>query len=101
MTITKDFKEHADKKVIEEMLVNIDNIVGAEHVDNEANLVDDNFDFLTTLELEGYWLLPDGSFDFGDTNSYGTPLEDVSPLDTNEGFKTSLTKALSNILGEL
>lgn len=101
MAITKDFKEHADKKVIEEMLVNIDNIVGAEHVDNEANLVDDNFDFLTTLELEGYWLLPDGSFDFGDTNSHGTPLEDVSPLDTNEGFKMSLTNALSNVLGEL
>lgn len=101
MDIRNDFKEHADKKVIEELLADIDNIVETRHVDNEDDLVDNDFDFLTTLELEGYWLLPDGTFDFGNTNSYGTPLYDVSPLDTKQGFKTSLTKALNNILKEL
>lgn len=101
MEITKEFKEHTSKKVIEELLKNIDMVVETNHVDNEAELIDDDFDFLTTLELEGYWLLPDGSFDFGNTNSYGTPLEDVSPIDTKDGFKTTLTKALNNILKEL
>ena len=101
MEVTKEFKEHASKKVIEELLADIDTIVENEHIANEDDLVDDTFDFLTTLELEGYWLLPDGSFDFGNTNSYGTPLEDVSPIDTKQGFKTNLTKALNNILKEL
>lgn len=99
--ITNEFKQHASKGMIEGLLENIDTVVEMEHVDTEEGLVDGDFDFLTTLELEGYWLLPDGDFDFGNTNSYGTPLDGVSPLDTKEGFKASLIKALNDILEEL
>ena len=101
MFITDEFKKNTSKNVIKDMLANIDDIAAKEVVSDEDELVSDDFDFLTTLELEGYYLLPDGEFDFGDTGSNGIKLVDVSPLDTKEGFKRSLTKSLNDILAEL
>ena len=101
MIITDEFKKNTSKKVIKDMLANIDDIVTKEIVSDEDELVSDDFDFLATLELEGYYLLPDGEFDFGDTGSNGIKLVDVSPLDTKEGFKRSLIKSLNEILAEL
>ena len=101
MIITDEFKKNTSKKVIKDMIANIDDIVTKKIVSDEDELVSDDFDFLTTLELEGYYLLPDGEFDFGDTGSNGIKLADVSPLDTKEGFKRSLIKSLNEILSEL
>lgn len=99
--MTPEFKQNVDIKTIKDMIENIDKIVDENHVDNETKLVDSNFNFARTLELEGYWLLPDGQFDFGDTSSDGTPLNDVSPLMPKPEFKKNLLTALQVILVEL
>lgn len=99
--MTPEFKKNVKTQTIISMIQNIDTIVEKEHVENESELIDDNFNFATTLELEGYWLLPDGQFDFGDTSSNGTPLDNVSPLMDKTTFKTNLLKNLNEILSEL
>ena len=99
--MTPEFKQNVKIQTIISMIQNIDKIVEKEHVKNESELIDDGFNFATTLELEGYWLLPDGQFDFGDTSSNGTPLDNVSPLMDKTTFETNLLKNLNEILSEL
>lgn len=99
--ITTEFLQNTNIKTIKDIIKNIDSIVTKEHVNNESDLIDDNFNFAITLELEGYWLLPDGQFDFGDTQSNGIQLNNVSPLMEIETFKTNLLNNLNQIVLEL
>ena len=99
--ITPEFKKQTNISTIKNMIKNIDSIIAKEHVNNESDLIDANFNFATTLELEGYWLLPDGQFDFGDTQSNGTQLNDVSPLMAIDTFKKNLLNNLNQIVLEL
>lgn len=99
--ITPEFKKQTDISTIKNMIDNIDSIIAKEHINNESDLIDDDFDFARTLELEGYWLLPDGQFDFGDTQSDGIQLIDVSPLMDIPTFKSNLLTNLNQIVSEL
>lgn len=99
--ITPEFKKQTNISAIKHIIENIDSIVTKEHVNTESDLIDDDFDFARTLELEGYWLLPDGQFDFGDTQSNGTQLNDVSPLMAIDTFKKNLLYNLNQIVLEL
>ena len=99
--LNPEFKKQTNISTIKNMIKNIDSIVTKEHVNNESDLIDDDFNFAITLELEGYWLLPDGQFDFGDTQSNGTQLNDVSPLMAIDTFKKNLLNNLNQIVSEL
>ena len=99
--LNPEFKKQTDISTIRNMIKNIDSIVAKEHINNESDLIDSDFNFARTLELEGYWLLPDGQFDFGDTQSSGIQLIDVSPLMDIVTFKSKLLYNLNQIVSEL
>lgn len=89
------------KKAIELTIKNIDSCVDREWVEDEKTLVDEDFDFISTMDLEGYYVIPMGDevrFDYGDTCSGGVEIRGVFPFGVSkERFKDQLMKALNEM----
>lgn len=71
-------------------------IVDQEHTTKEA-LVDDDFDFAKSLELEGFFAVPNDAelvFDCGEHDNRGLLLPNTSPLDDKDIFEQNLLNDL-------
>lgn len=85
--------------ILNDIIQHIDEITIREHT-SEKELVDDDFDFVKGLELEGYFLVPQADgivFDCGDHGDNGILLPHTSPLDDLYTFRQNLTDDLWEI----
>lgn len=90
---------YLNNAVIDDVISHVDEITLREHT-SEKELVDDDFDFVKGLELEGYFLVPQSDsvvFDCGDHGDNGILLPHTSPLDDLHTFRQNLTDNLWNI----
>ena len=100
--LTSGFIANTSKETLEAILANLEDIVDmAKYQVSQPDLVDEDFDFIAGLETEGYYLLPDGEFDYGNTQSSGTRLVDVDPRVDKQDFKDYLGVTIQAIIDYL
>lgn len=100
--LTSGFIANTSKETLEAILSNLEDIVDmAKYQVSQPDLVDEDFDFIAGLETEGYYLLPGGEFDYGNTQSKGTRLVDVDPRVDKEDFKDYLGVTIQAIIDYL
>lgn len=90
---------YLNNDILNDTIQHIDEITIREHT-SEKELVDDDFDFVKGLELEGYFLVPQADgivFDCGDHGDDGILLPHTSPLDDLYTFRQNLTEDLWEI----
>ena len=97
----QEFIDSTTRQDLQSILDNIEDVVNWEHVANPDTLVDNNFDYNQGLDTEGYYLLPYGEFDYGNTQSNGVMLVGVDPREDKQEFKDMLYMTVKAIIDTL
>ena len=95
------FIDNTTRQDLQSILDNIADVVDWEHVADPETLGDNEFGYNQGLDDGGYYLLPDGEFDYGDTQSNGVMLVGVDPRNDKQAFKDMLYMTVKTIIDTL